>query len=131
MVKIASSVPGVFLVGSAGGKMRPWCGSCHKFLKSETAPHDCTPMTVHRGSRKSSFGGRRRIRLTPKTKAALTEIFRLAAREQVFKGNLSSLAHAKSDKELLKKAKHFQKKASAANSALVEKKVQKLVKRFL
>ena len=80
MVKQESSTPGVYLVGPSGGKMRPWCGKCHKFLKSETAPHDCTPSLVKGSHRPSSSGGkRRRIRLTDKTRALLSKVFEAAA----------------------------------------------------
>lgn len=80
-MKTPSSTPGVFLVGSAGGKMIPWCGKCHKFLKSETAPHDCTPVDL-RAARKKGQGsskGRRHIRLTPKNKDVLNKVFEAAA----------------------------------------------------
>ncbi len=80
-MKTPSSTPGVFLVGPAGGKMRPWCAHCHKFLKSETAAHDCTPVNLSaaRKSGSSSHGARKRIRLTPKTKATLNKVFEAAA----------------------------------------------------
>lgn len=80
-MKTPSSTPGIFLVGPAGGKMRPWCSHCHKFLKSETAAHDCTPVNLaaHRGSSGGAGKVRRRIRLTPKTKATLAKVFEAAA----------------------------------------------------
>lgn len=79
MVKQESSTPGVYLVGPAGGNLRPWCGKCHKFLKSENAPHDCTPVNLssHRG-KKTSNGKRKRIRLTDKTRAKLAKVFQAA-----------------------------------------------------
>lgn len=79
MVKQESSTPGVYLVGPSGGKLRPWCSHCHKFLKSETASHDCTPvnLSAHRGS--SSGKSRKRIRLTESNKALLNKVFEAAA----------------------------------------------------
>lgn len=69
MVKQESSVPGVYLVGPSGGKLRPWCGHCHKFLKSEDAAHDCTPVNLQAARRNASSGSgkrRRNPRLTPR-----------------------------------------------------------------
>lgn len=81
MVKQESSTPGVYLVGPSGGKMRPWCGHCHKFLKSETAPHDCNPVNLSsaRSAKGASKGAKRRIRLTDKNKALLSKVFEAAA----------------------------------------------------
>lgn len=79
MVKQQSSVSGVFLVGPAGGKLRPWCAHCHKFLKSETAPHDCTPINLSSVRKTKSVGGRRRIRLTEKNRTLLSKVFDAAA----------------------------------------------------
>lgn len=81
-MKTPSSTPGVFLVGPSGGKLRPWCAHCHKFLKSETAAHDCTPVDFRAaraaGAAKASQG-RRRIRLTEKNRALLSKVFEGAA----------------------------------------------------
>lgn len=81
MVKQESSTPGVYLVGPAGGKLRPWCGHCHKFLKSENAAHDCTPVSLSsvRRAKGSSGGAKRRIRLTDKNRALLGKVFDAAA----------------------------------------------------
>lgn len=80
MVKQASSVEGVFLVGPAGGVLRPWCGKCHKFLKSENAAHDCTPVNLAAVRRSGGAGKtKRRIRLTPKNKETLSKVFDAAA----------------------------------------------------
>ena len=78
-MKTPSSTPGIFLVGPSGGKLRPWCSHCHKFLKSETAPHDCTPVDFKAARAKSSGKGRRRIRLTEKNRALLSKVFEGAA----------------------------------------------------
>ena len=79
MVKQQSSVAGVYLVGPAGGKLRPWCGHCHKFLKSETAPHDCTPINLSSVRKTKLKVGRRRIRLTDKNRVMLGKVFEAAA----------------------------------------------------
>lgn len=128
MVKIESSVPGVYLVGPAG-KERPWCGKCHKFLKSETAAHDCTPAHLS-GGRKAVPGARRRIRLTPKTKSCLDKVFRSAAKEAVLSPALTKLAASSTDKAILSAAKKLRRKMKDAASSGA-KKYAKLVKRFL
>lgn len=130
MVKRESGTPGVYLVGPAG-KERPWCGKCHKFLKSETAAHDCTPAHLSGGARtRSSPGSRRRIRLTPKTRAALEQVFRSAAKECVLKPKLKKIAGATTDKALLSAAKALRRKMKDPK-APAGKKFSKYVKRFL
>lgn len=79
MVKQESSVAGVYLVGPSGGKLRPWCGKCHKFLKSENAAHDCTPVSLKGVRRPVTGGKRKRIRLTDKNRALLSRVFDAAA----------------------------------------------------
>lgn len=130
MVKTPTANPDVFLVGPVGRQI-PWCNKCHKFLKSENAPHDCRRPDLHSSRSKSSTpGSKKRIRLTPKTRGALEDLFHAAARDLIMKGVLQSLASAKGDKELLSKAKSFQKKSSKS-AAEITKKYNKLVKRFL
>ena len=127
MVKIASSTPGVYLVGPAG-KERPWCGKCHKFLKSETAAHDCS---ISRPSSSSSRGGRKkRIRLTPKTIASLSDIFESAAREMVLNAQLKKLADARSSQQIVGRAKSLIKKLSKGKAA-AEKKYHRFVKKYI
>lgn len=126
MVKIESSTPGVYLVGPAG-KERPWCGKCHKFLKSETAAHDCR---ISRPSSSSRGGRKKRIRLTPKTITSLSNIFESAAREMVLNAQLKKLADARSSKQILGRAKSLVKKLSKGKSA-AEKKYHRLVKKYI
>ena len=128
MVKIASSTPGVFLVGPAG-KERPWCGKCHKFLKSETAAHDCTPAHLSHRSGGSQTGARKRIRLSPKTKNSLDKVFRSAAREMALAHSLGKLSQATKDKSILKAAKSLIKKMKDPK-APASKKYKQLTKRF-
>lgn len=129
MVKKESGTPGVFLVGPAG-KERPWCGKCHKFLKSETAAHDCSPPHLS-GSHKSSSGaGRKRIRLTPKTRDALEKVFKSAAKECVLSSKLKKLAMAGTDKAIMAAARALKRKMKDPK-APAGKKYNKLVKRFL
>lgn len=90
MVKQESSTPGVYLVGPSGGKLRPWCGHCHKFLKSENAAHDCTPVSPGRRS-SGPKGSRRRIRLTDKNRALLKKVFNAAAIGEELLKTLSKL----------------------------------------
>ena len=130
-MKIASSVEGVFLVGPSGGKLRPWCGHCHKFLKSETAPHDCTPIDFAkvRGASKKSSEGRKRIRLTPKNKAILNKVFKAAALGEDLSKKMSkihSLCQAKKPN-----IKAIKKAVTKAESKSVEKRANHLVKKFL
>ncbi len=107
MVKIASSVPGVYLVGPSEGKVRPWCGKCHKFLKSETADHDCTPVNLSAYRGKSSKP--RRFRMTKKKQAIILDLVKHAALEKGTHKCILSLSSAKSDKALLKAAKKLKK----------------------
>lgn len=130
MVKIPSNTPDVYLVGPSG-RERPWCGKCHKFLKSETAAHDCTPMHLGGGHRSSSSsGGRKRIRLTPKTRANLEGIFRSAAKEMTLNKSLCSLSRAVGDKAILHAAKKVLR-AMKSPKGTASKKYSHLVKRFL
>ena len=130
MVKKESGTPGVYLVGPVG-KERPWCGKCHKFLKSETAVHDCTPAHLSGGSHKgASGGGRKRIRLTPKTRGALEKVFRSAAKEMTLGPKLAKLASASSDKALLSAARALKRKMKDPK-APAAKKYSSLSKRFL
>lgn len=130
-MKTPSSVAGIFLVGPAGGKLRPWCGHCHKFLKSETAPHDCTPIDFSkvRASAKKSTGGKRRIRLTPKNKATLEKVFKAAALGEDLAKKMSkvySLCQAKKPN-----VKAIKRVLSKGDSKGVEKRSNRLVKKFL
>jgi hypothetical protein len=129
MVKTPTANPDVFLVGPVGRQI-PWCNKCHKFLKSENAPHDCRRPDLHSSRSKAVPGSKKRIRLTPKTRDALEEIFRAAARDMCMKGVCQAIAQAKGDKEILHKAKSFQKKSSKS-AADITKKYNKLIKRFL
>lgn len=129
MVKKESGTPGVYLVGPAG-KERPWCGKCHKFLKSETAPHDCSPPHLSGSHKSSSAGGRKRIRLTPKTRDALEQIFKSASKECVLSSKLKKLAAATSDKAIMAAARALKRKMKDPK-APAGKKYSKLVKRFL
>lgn len=133
MVKQATSTPDVYLVGPSGGKLRPWCGKCHKFLKSEGSAHDCTPvhLTHHSGSRKST-GGKRRIRLTDKNKSMLSKIFDAAAVGEdalrlLYKIREYSKKPKVSGKRLAKLAASFDKGLSKRG----QKRASSLKKRFL
>lgn len=126
MVKIPTSNPDVFLVGPAG-KEKPWCGKCHKFLKSEGAAHDCTMVRPKGGS---SRGSRKRIRLTDNNKAKLSELFKGAARDAVVASKLATLRAASDKKALLRAARSLQKAISKGKSR-VDKKYNSLCKRFL
>ena len=134
MVKQESSVPGVYLVGPSGGKLRPWCGKCHKFLKSESAAHDCTPVNLKGVRRASSSAGgkKRRIRLTDKNRALLSKVFDAAALgEDTLK--LFSNIKAYSKKKKVSGAR-LAKLASAMDKGLTKKgskRAASLKKKFL
>ena len=130
-MKTPSSVEGVYLVGPAGGKLRPWCGHCHKFLKSETAPHDCTPVDLSkaRGASKSSAGGKKRIRLTPKNREYLDKVFKAAAIGEGLSKKLAkvlSMCQAKRPN-----IKAIKKALMSLEAKSVEKRAAHLVKKFL
>lgn len=132
MVKQASSTPGVFLVGPSGGKLRPWCSHCHKFLKSETATHDCTPISLSAHRSSGPKGAKRRIRLTDKTRATLKKVFQAAALgEEALKAISKIKAYSKhktvSGKRLAKLASALDKGMSKAGA----KRASRLEKRFL
>lgn len=131
-MKTPSSVEGIFLVGPAGGKLRPWCGHCHKFLKSETAPHDCTPVDFSkvRSSRKTSGAGKRRIRLTDKTRSILSKIFKAAAIGECLVKKVAKLQSlSKAKKPSIKTIKKVLSKIEGDHSA--EKRAARLIKKFL
>lgn len=127
MVKIPTSNPDVFLVGPAG-KEKPWCGKCHKFLKSEGAAHDCTMVRPRGGASKP--GSRKRIRLSPGNREKLQDAFRGAARDAVVEHKIAAIRKASDKKALLRAAKGLQKAISKGKGRM-EKKFNALCKRFL
>ena len=133
MVKQESSVAGIYLVGPSGGKLRPWCGHCHKFLKSETAPHDCTPVNLSAARRSGgSSKGRRRIRLTEKTKNTLSRVFEAAAAGEEALKILSKIKKYSKQKKV--SGKRLAKLAASMDRGLSKrgiKRASSLKKRFL
>lgn len=128
-MKVPSSVPGIFLVGSSEGKMRPWCGHCHKFLKSETAAHDCTPVNFSQ-VRRAPGGAKKRIRLTQKNRAMLEKIFQAAALGECLLKKTAKLQNlAKAKKPNMKAIKRNLAKMEGDASAA--KRAARLVKKFL
>ena len=109
MVKQPSSVEGVFLVGPAGGKLRPWCGKCHKFLKSETAVHDCTPVDFSKVRAKKGSGGtsKRNPRLTPKKIKILAAYLDYASVSKVMASQMKRLRNAKTKQAKLRAIESF------------------------
>lgn len=109
MVKEPSSVEGVFLVGPAGGKLRPWCGKCHKFLKSETADHDCTPVDFSkvRSMKKAGGASKRNPRLTPKKIKVLTVYLDYASVSKVMASQMKRLRNAKTKQAKLHAVEAF------------------------
>lgn len=135
MVKQASSTEGVFLVGPAGGPLRPWCGKCHKFLKSETAEHDCTPIDLRqvRRSKAASGGGKKRTpKLTPRKQEILKKVLDYAAVGKVMGPYDAKLRNASSKEGKAKAAaaycRAFQK---AVKSNRFDKEYQRLYHKFV
>ena len=109
MVKVASSTEGVFLVGPSNDKLRPWCGKCHKFLKSETAAHDCTPVDLRAVRQKGTSKKSRRFRMTKTKQKVIMAMIKDAAYEHNAHKGLRKLEKAKSDKAILKAAKEIKR----------------------
>lgn len=131
MVKQESSVAGIYLVGPSGGKLRPWCGHCHKFLKSETAPHDCTPVS-RSGIKRSSGKAKRRIRLTDKNRSILERVFDAAALGEDALKVINKIKQYSKQKKV--SGKRLAKLAAAMDRGLSSKgskRASRLKKRFL
>ena len=121
MVKVASSTSGVFLVGPSNDKLRPWCGKCHKFLKSETAEHDCTPVNLAavRRSKSSSTTKKRSPKLTEKKLKLLNKYLDYASVGKVMASQLKKLQSSKTSKAKINAVDAYKnafKKAVQSNS---------------
>ena len=128
MVKVASSTAGVFLVGPEGGKLRPWCGKCHKFLKSETAAHDCTPVDLKAVRAKQKAAGtatkhRNSIKMTAKRQALLKKLVGYAASMKVLEKQQNRLLKAKTSKAKLAAVDAY---INAAKQSMASGALQKL-----
>lgn len=130
MVKTPSSVEGVFLVGPAGGKMRPWCGKCHKFLKSETADHDCTPIDFSkvRAAKKATGSKSKKFRMTKKRDAILKSLIQAGGIIRCIEGPLKTIQNAKSPAEATKAVKKLMKVLS--NKKKITSKTSSLYNKF-
>ena len=130
MVKTASSVEGIYLVGPAGGKMRPWCGKCHKFLKSETADHDCAPVDFSKVRAAKKSGGSRphKFRMTAKRDAMLKSLIQAGGIVKCIEGPLRQLQSAKSPAEMNKALKKMAK--ALGNKKRIASKASSLYKKF-
>lgn len=129
MVKTPSSVDGIYLVGPAGGKMRPWCGKCHKFLKSETAAHDCTPIDFSkvRAAKKANGGKSKKFRMTKKRDVLLKKLIQAGGIVKSIENSLDKIEKASSPKALhkavsgLKRSLNNKKGIAAKTSSLYKK----------
>ena len=133
MVKIASSTECVYLVGPAEGKLRPWCGHCHKFLKSETAPHDCTPVNLQ-AARKSSHssGKKRNPKLTPKKIKILAQYLDFASIGKVMAPQMKRLQSAKTKKAKVRAVDAFNEAfTKAINNKIFSGSSNKMYHRFV
>lgn len=134
MVKVPSTVEGVYMVGPEGGKLRPWCGKCHKFLKSENASHDCTPVDLkaarHRAASLSKETKNRKFRMTKNRKKQLLGLIKDAAYERVLHKNLNSIARSKSDKAIIKAAKELKKALAEGEKKSLSETANKMYTKF-
>lgn len=128
MVKIASSTNGVFLVGPSEGKLRPWCGHCHKFLKSETAAHDCTPVNLQAARAQRKVAGtkkaRKSIKLTEKRLNFLKKLANYAASMRIVESVQRRLLKAKTSKAKIAAVSAY---AEAIKKSIASGSLQKLM----